>query len=319
MHRAMSSSRAFALSVLVVSACVLGLAPILVRLTETGPAAAGFWRFVFAMPLLLVLTARPKSWAGGGEGIGRPSKWMILAGLFFALDLSFWHYGIVMTSVANATVLCNLTPVVVTLFGWIVFKERPARLFILAIALAMSGAFAMAAGASGAQGTNPLLGDIFSLSVALWYSGYFLAVKQARTTAGAMRITLWATAIGIPPLAVVSLLLGEDMIPATLAGWGACVGMGVMHVAGQGGVAWALGKLPASVTAVTILVQPIVAGLLSWWIFGETLTPVQALGGALVLAAIVLAQWSSRKPGVPSDGDQTKTGAGPKGPAPVNV
>ena len=139
-------------------------------------------------------------------------------------------------------------------------------------------------------------------------------MKQARTTAGAMRITLWATAIGIPPLAVVSLLLGEDMIPATLAGWGACVGMGVMHVAGQGGVAWALGKLPASVTAVTILVQPIVAGLLSWWIFGETLTPVQALGGALVLAAIVLAQWSSRKPGVPSDGDQTKTGAGPKGP-----
>ena len=53
----------------------------------------------------------------------------------------------------------------------------------------------------------------------------------------------------------------------------------------------------------TILIQPIVASLLSWWIFGETLTPVQALGGALVLAAIVLAQWSTRKP-------PTKTGAG---------
>ena len=294
MHRAMSSSRAFALSVLLVSACVLGLAPILVRLTETGPAAAGFWRLLFALPVLVLLTARPTE-PGARNGWGRSSKWMLLAGLFFAADMSFWHYGLVMTSVANATVLCNLTPVVVTVFGWIVFKERPARLFILAIALAMGGAFAMAAGASGAQGTNPLLGDIFSLSVALWYSGYFLAVKQARTTAGAMRITLWATAVGIPPLAVVSLLLGEDMIPATLAGWSAYVAMGVMHVAGQGGVAWALGKLPASVTAVTILIQPIVAGLLSWWIFGETLTPVQALGGALVLAAIVLAQRSTPK------------------------
>jgi len=304
------SSRAFALCVLLASACVLGLAPILVRLTETGPAAAGFWRFVFAMPLLLALAARP-----GGEGIGLPSKWMALAGAFFALDLSFWHYGIVMTSVANATVLCNLTPVVVTLFGWIVFKEAPARLFILALALAMGGAFAMAAGASGTQGTNPVLGDIFSLSVALWYSGYFLAVKQARTTAGAMRITLWATAIGIPPLAIVSLLLGEDMIPATIAGWGACVGMGLMHVAGQGGVAWSLGKLPASVTAVTILIQPIVAGLLSWWIFGETLTPVQALGGALVLAAIVLAQLSTRR----KPAGQTKTGAGSEDPAPVDL
>ena len=137
------------------SASILGLAPILVRLTETGPAAAGFWRLLFALPLLLILVGRP-----GGEGFGRPSKWMLLAGLFFAFDLSFWHYGIVMTSVANATVLCNLTPVVVTLVGWFVFKERPARLFILALALAMGGAFAMAAGAQPGQGTNPVLGDL---------------------------------------------------------------------------------------------------------------------------------------------------------------
>lgn len=285
------SSRAFALGLLLVSACVLGLAPILVRLTETGPAAAGFWRFAFALPLLFVLTARP-----GGGGAGRPSKWMMLAGLFFVLDLGFWHYGIVMTSVANATVLCNLTPVVVTLFGWIVFRETPARLFILALALAMGGAFAMAAGASGQQGTNPLLGDLFSLSVALWYSGYFLAVKAARNTAGAMQVTLWATLMGAPLLLVVALLLGEDVVPATAAGWGACVAMGLVHVLGQGGVAWALGKLPASVTAVTILIQPVVASLLGWWIFGETLTPIQALGGVLVLGAIVMAQVSTRRP-----------------------
>ena len=284
------SPRTVALLVLLVAACVLGLAPILVRLTETGPAAAGFWRFVLALPLLFVLTARP-----GAEGLGRPSKWMLLAGLFFALDLSFWHYGIVMTSVANATVLCNLTPVVVTLFAWLVLKERPGRLFIAALALALLGAFAMAAGASGTQGSNPLLGDLFSLSVALWYSGYFLAVQRARTSAGAMRVTFWATLVGVPLLGGVALILGEDMIPATAAGWAACVALGVMHVFGQGGVAWALGRLPASITAVTILIQPIVAALLGWWIFGETLTPIQAAGGALVLAAIVLAQRSKPK------------------------
>ncbi|MCW0047441.1 DMT family transporter [Brevundimonas sp. BT-123] len=282
------SSRAFALIVLLIAASVLGLAPILVRLTETGPAAAGFWRFLFALPLLTILAAREPG------GVGAPSKWALLAGLFFALDLSFWHYGIVMTSVANATVLCNLTPVVVTLFGWFVLKERPHRLFILALALAMGGAFAMAAGADGGQGTNPMLGDLFSLSVAVWYSGYFLAVQAARRTAGAMRVTFWATLLGAPLLLIVALALGEDVIPAGPAGWSACVAMGVMHVFGQGGVAWALGKLPASVTAVTILIQPVVAGLLGWWIFGETLTPVQALGGALVLGAIVLAQRSQR-------------------------
>ncbi|GAA0195155.1 drug/metabolite transporter (DMT)-like permease [Brevundimonas nasdae] len=282
------SPRAFALIVLVFSACVLGLAPILVRLTETGPAAAGFWRFLFALPLLTLLAARePRGLAA------RPSKWALIAGLFFALDLSFWHYGIVMTSVANATVLCNLTPVVVTLFGWFVLKEKPHRLFLVALALAMGGAFAMAAGADGGQGTNPVLGDIFSVSVALWYSGYFLAVKAARATSGAMQITFWATLVGTPLLLIVALSLGETIIPASLGGWAACIAMGVMHVFGQGGVAWALGRLPASITAVTILVQPVVAGLLGWWIFHETLTPVQAVGGVLVLGAVVLAQRSA--------------------------
>lgn len=304
------SPRLAALGLLILCAAVLGLAPILVRLTDTGPAAAGFWRFGLSLPLLALLCARP-----GGGGLGLPGKWMMVAGAFFALDLSFWHYGIVMTSVANATVLCNLTPVVVTAFGWIVFKETPKRLFMLALGLALGGAFAMAAGADGAQGTNPLLGDIFSLSVALWYAGYFLAVKTARATAGAMRITFWATAVGVVPLLLVALMLGERIIPAGAGGWAACIGLAVMHVFGQGGVAWALGRLPASLTAVTVLIQPVTAGLLGWWIFGETLTPVQALGGALVLGGVVLAQWSSRSLPAPP----TKTGAEAKAPAPVSI
>ncbi|MBU2117716.1 MAG: DMT family transporter, partial [Alphaproteobacteria bacterium] len=254
---------------------------------EVGPAAAGMWRFAFSLPLLLILTARP-----GAEGVGRPSKWMALAGLFFVLDLGFWHYGIVMTSVANATTLCNLTPVVVTAFAWVVWGERPSRMFLVALALAMAGAFAMAAGADGGQGSNPLLGDLFSLSVALWYAGYFLAVQAARRTAGAMRVTLWATGLGLPLLLGAAVLLKEDLTPETAGGWAALAGLGVMHVVGQGGVAWALGRLPASVTAVTILVQPVVAAILGWILFAEALTPVQALGGALVLGAVVLAQRS---------------------------
>ncbi|TPW03144.1 MAG: hypothetical protein FD125_1712, partial [bacterium] len=60
-------------------------------------------------------------------------------------------------------------------------------------------------------------------------------------------------------------------------------------------------------TAVTVLIQPVVAALLGWLIFAETLTPMQAVGGVVVLAAIVLAQWSSVK----------KKGAEAEAPAPV--
>lgn len=286
----MPATRTAALIVLILAAAVLGLAPILVRLADVGPAAAGFWRFAFAVPLLLLITARP-----GGEGVGRPSKWMALAAVFFVLDLSFWHYSIAFTSVANATVLTNLTPVIVTLVAWFVLRERPRALFVVALAAALGGAFVMSTGADGHQGSNPRLGDVFAAVTALWYAGYFLVVKQARGQASAGRIMLWSTGLGMPVLLAVSLVLGENPIPGSPAGWAACAALGVVHVVGQGGVAWSLGRLPAALTAVTVLIQPVVAAGLGWLLFAETLTPAQLAGAAAVLTGVVLAQWSSLK------------------------
>jgi drug/metabolite transporter (DMT)-like permease len=66
-------------------------------------------------------------------------------------------------------------------------------------------------------------------------------------------------------------------------------------VLGQGSIAWALGRLPASIASVTVLVQPVAAAVLAYFIFGEALTPLQAAGGALALAGIVVAQQGSAR------------------------
>lgn len=286
----MSSTRLFPLLILVSAASLLGLAPILVRLSDAGPAATAFWRFAFALPLLLALAARP-----GGAGPGRPNRWMALAGVFFTLDFVFWHHAIGMTSVANATALCNLTPIVVTLFAWAVLRQRPRALFLVALALSMLGAFGMAAGASGAQGSDPLKGDLFALLVSVWYAGIFLSVAEARKTAGALQVTFWATLIGLPLLLGAAIGLGETLTPQTSQGWSAVAALGLVHVLGQGGIAWALGRLPTALTAVTSLVQPVVAALFGWLLFAEAMTLIQMAGGALVIASVVLAQSAARK------------------------
>ena len=292
-----------ALPVLIVSAAVLGLAPILVRFADTGAAAAGFWRFAFALPLLLLLTMRRGK--DGAGGVGRPTKWMAAAALFFVLDLSFWHYSIAMTSVANATVLTNLTPVVVTLAAWLLLRERPKGLFVVALAVAVAGALAMSLGADGRQGSNPRLGDVFALVTALWYAGYFLVVKQARGESSAGRIMLWSTALGAPLLLAVAAVLREPLWPGSWGGWAACGGLGLVHVAGQGGVAWSLGRLPAALTSVTVLLQPVVAAILGWILFAEHMTAPQLAGGAAVLAGVVLAQLSSGRVGSGGPGGPT--------------
>ena len=159
-----------AVAALVFGALVIATSPILVRLAACGPAAAGFWRLGFAMPLLALMAVGAPRIRAGGEGaggIGTPSRAMLLAGLWFALDLGCWHYGIRYTSVANATVLPNLTPVIVTLVSWFAFRERPRAVFLVGMATAIAGAVLMAeTGRAGPPGPAPHIGDILSASTA---------------------------------------------------------------------------------------------------------------------------------------------------------
>lgn len=283
------TARSRALVVLLLGACVIGVGPVLVRLAEVGPAAAGFWRLVFALPLLAALARH------NGDGVGRPNRLVLLAGIAFALDLGFWHYGIAYTSVAKATVLSNLTPVFVTAAAWIFLRQRPQRMFLVAVALALTGAWIMAlAKGSGSLGKSPALGDALSAITAIWYALYFMTVSAARTTQGATRIMFWSTLTGAPILLLAALGLQEQLLPDSIVGWGACMGLGLMHVAGQGSIAWALGRLPAAVASVVVLIQPVVAGVLGWLLFNELFGPWQAVGAAIALGGVVLAQWSAR-------------------------
>ncbi|MDB5445400.1 MAG: EamA/RhaT family transporter, partial [Phenylobacterium sp.] len=226
--------------------------------------------------------------------IAPPSRLALLAGVMFALDLGFWHYGIKYTSVANATVLSNLTPVVVTAFAWIFLKQRPRALFILAVAVAVAGAWLMASQRRGAAGLDPPLGDALSAPTALWYALYMLAIGQARRRESASALMFWSSVVGCPLVLAAAWALGEHILPAGPAGLAACVALGVMHVAGQGSIAWAMGRLPTSTASVVVLVQPVVAAGLGWLVFREAMGPLQALGAAVALAGVVLAQWASR-------------------------
>ena len=286
-----SDSR-LALAALVFGALVIGTSPILVRLAACGPAAAGFWRLGFATPLLLVMASA----RGGAGAIGAPSRMMLLAGLAFALDLGCWHYGIRYTSVANATVLPNLTPVLVTLASWFFLKERPRPVFLVGMVAAVGGAVLMALAAAPARaGPLPHIGDALSASTAIWYGLYFLAVRSARQSGSTLSVMIWSCVVGAPLLLVTALAMGEPILPATSLGWAAAVGLGLAHVFGQGSIAWALGRLPASTASVTVLVQPVAAAGLGYLIFGEALTPLQAVGGALALVGVVTAQQAPAK------------------------
>lgn len=285
-----------AIAMLVFGACVIGFSGAFTRLTGTGPAAAGFWRLACALPLLAVMA---RSATGG---LGRPTRIALLTGLLFALDLGFWHYGLKYTSVAVSTVLSNLTPVVVTAFAWVFLRQRPRGLFLVAMAVAVGGAWMMGVGKpAGAAVLDAPLGNALSLATAFWYALYFLAVSQARRSLAASRLMLWSSLAGAPLLLIAAALMGEQLWPTTLPQVAACVGLGLIHIGGQGSIAWAMGRLPASLASVVVLVQPVVATYAGWLLFGEALGPLQAAGAVVALAGVVLAQWAARPSAAATD------------------
>jgi drug/metabolite transporter (DMT)-like permease len=258
---------------------MIGFGPVLVRIAREAhvdPAGSAFWRVTLASPLLWVLAARGRS---AGAKIG-PTAIAALAGFLFAGDLVCWHYGIRYTAIAKATVLSNMTPILVTAAAWFMLREAPRPVFVLGMLLGVGGSALMAL-ARGGAGVDPPLGDAFSAAAAVWYALYILVVRQARQTMSAGVLMLWSSLVGAPLLLACAMTLGERLFPDSALGWAALAGLGVMHVAGQGSIAWALGRLPAPLAALVVLVQPVVAGLAAWMAFGERMTPLQALGAGV--------------------------------------
>lgn len=294
--KAHARSARIVLGALFGGAAGIAFAPIFVRLSELGPSATAFWRLALALPVLW-LWMRIE-----GRGLGAPRqpssfidyRRLIVAGLFFAADLAVWHWSITLTSVANATLLANFAPIFVTLGAWLWFGQHFSRTFILGMATALAGATILI-GTSFHLSLQHLLGDVLGLVTAVFYAGYILAVKELRDDFSSATILMWSGVASAMALLPISLLSGEGLVAFTAEGWAVLLGLALIsQVCGQGLITYALAHLPAAFSSVGLLLQPAIAALLAWIILSEPLGLWQAVGGAIVLAGIVLARRESR-------------------------
>ena len=136
-----------------------------------------------------------------------------------------------------------------------------------------------------------MTGDFYGVVTALFFSGYLIMVKRLRATLSAAAIMAWSGIVTAAGLAGFNLFIGEDWIPLSLAGWAVLIALAVVgHAAGQGLVAHALARLPASFTALAMLAEPLFAAAIAWLVLNEAVTPLQAAGGVVILVGIVTAR-----------------------------
>lgn len=299
------------IAVLVAAGCI-GFSPIFVRLADTGPAAIGFWRMLFAIgPTALwayaewrAAKARHLAVASTNTRLRpfnrRQLAFGTLAGLFFAADLVFFHAAIANTSTANSVLLGNMAPVFVLLFAWACLGERPTLGLFIALILSMAGSAVIVLDSAGTTtGINSLIGDVFAAGAAACYAAYMIVVRvmrrggrptQGGTEAGlgGGMVALISTATGAVFCLAYALAAGEQIIPASLTGFLAVAGLGIVaHAFGQGLATFALGRLSAGTISVVLLLQIVIGISMAALMFGEVPSLTVLFGGGLIVAGVV--------------------------------
>jgi drug/metabolite transporter (DMT)-like permease len=274
----------------VLGALVIAFSAILVRLSEVSPSTAAFFRCAYALPVLALL-----AWIERRRYGRRPMREQVLcwvAGVFFAADLTFWHHSIEAVGAGLATVLGNTQVVLVGLLAWAVLGERPENRSLAAIPVVFTGVVLISGVVgSGAYGDDPLLGVIYGVFTAITYALFILILRQGnadeRRPAGPLFDATLSSAIFS---ALGGIAVGDlDWAPGLEAqAWLVLLALS-SQVLGWLLISVSLPRLPAVLTSIVLMLQPVSTVFLGALLLSEAPSAVQLAGVAIVIAGVAVA------------------------------
>ena len=283
--------------VLIFGASCLGVSPFFVRISEVGPTATAFWRSAIAVPVIFFII---KIYQSKSINLKFNKNIFILAlpGIFLGIDHAAWHHGIMLTSVANATLFACMAPVFVVLYGWFFFSRKVSLQFIICLILVIIGSFILFYDSLEFSKTK-VFGDLWSLFAGACYAGYLLFTGIIRDgKLNSFVILFYASFFSALIILVIFLFTEEKFFPQTVNGILVIFGISIIsQIIGIGSITWALGKVKTSLASLTLMSEPLTAAILGIFLLGELLSIMQILGGIVILVGILIAQNNSELKG----------------------
>jgi drug/metabolite transporter (DMT)-like permease len=220
-----------------------------------------------------------------------PGAGPLVAGALLATTLVLQFVGTDLATASQGALLTTTTPLFIAPMAWAFLGERPGWRTAFGILAGMAGV-ALAVGTGPGEAGTPA-GSVLLLASAAGWAGYTIASAPMARRDGPLIAVTWATLVATPVLALLSLFESGRWEAAAYAEPGTLGAIAYLGLAASAG-AWYLWNrgvagLPAAVTGAFFFVQPVVGGLLARAFLGERLGVGFALGGALILAGVVLA------------------------------
>ena len=264
----------------------LSLSAMFVRWASApGPVTAFYRMFISIFILLPFLITRIR----GNSSITSSAIWFpLIAGAFTAFDLALWTTSLSYTTASNATLLGNTAPLWVALGTWLILKQKLSTAFWRGLAITLAGAGLI-------MGTDFILhprfgiGDVMAIFTGFFYGCYFLFTEKSRIHFDTV-IHIWLVGVG----ASVSLFVFNIAFQNPLTGFDTNTWLiflataFISQIIGYMALAYALGHLPASIVAPTMVLQPVVTTILAIPLLNEIPNVWQVIGGVIALLGIYI-------------------------------
>lgn len=270
-------------------AALISLSPVWVRLVDVSSTTSGFYRVLFgsaALVMFLLVTRRRLQ-------LSRKA-WIILliASVFFALDLWFWHRSINYIGPGLSTLLANFQVFIMMFAGIVLFRQFPTSKQLLAVPLALIGLLLIVGFEWSELPDDYQWGVIFGLLTAVVYAGYLLSLRQARMGSSFRMPTREVAVVSVVTTAIMAVTIvaeGESFIIPTAQDLGWLVSYGVLsHCIGWLFIASSLSEVSTVEAGLALLLQPTLSFVWDVLIFARPMTALELVGASIALLAIYL-------------------------------
>jgi drug/metabolite transporter (DMT)-like permease len=288
---------------------MFAFAPIMVRLAgpTADPVAITTIRtisaFLMLLPFWIVKQLRkdvPK--------IHRTRKelmWTALAGFSLAAHFTLWIGSLFYTSIASASVLVTIHPIMLILVESTFLKKKFPVLSWIGVIGAFTGSVLLGVFDSGPSDhfTNPLLGNSMAMVASVFFVCYILISQKIRVTSSWLDYVFAVygfTAIGT---IIIALILGTSFHQPTetiLSGIALAVGASII---GHGSMNYAVKFISATLLSTLILAEPVFATLLGVAVFGEIPAMSSIIAMGVIMVGIFLTWWGRRGPSSKTNSD----------------
>jgi drug/metabolite transporter (DMT)-like permease len=283
---------------LLVGMGTFALAPILVRFAgDVHPVTLAVIRTVTAVLLLTPFWLKQRM-SQTIEPWAKKDQWLsVAAGSFLALHFLCWFYALAYTSVASASVLVTIHPIILIVVESVLRTNRFKLLTWIGVIVAFSGSVLLALMDSDAAVPTPNapLGNSLAILAAVFFVFYILLSRKLRLKARWLDFVFRVYASTAVTCVVVFFLLGLSFtasLAAIICGILLAIGP---QIAGHGSLNYSVKFVSPTLLATLILAEPVFAIFLAAFLFSEVPTFIEISAMSTILFGIILTWFGGQK------------------------